>query len=143
MIVTTMNEIAGRMTGETKGMVRGTATWVRRIHKTYAGGIRALQSTGVSEFDLAMAAARESAERSMKAEAMALGADAIVGVKVEMAELSSGGFMLSMIGTAVRTVELPAAAPVLAGAANPDPKLNPEIADLAGKPSIEGSHLRH
>jgi uncharacterized protein YbjQ (UPF0145 family) len=141
MIVTTMNEIAGRVTGETKGMVRGMATWVRRIHKTYAGGIRALQSTGVSEFDLALAAARASAERGMKAEAMALGADAIIGLKVEMAELSSGGFMLSMMGTAVKTVELPAAAPVKTGKVEPD--LNPEIAYLAGKPSIEGSHLRH
>jgi uncharacterized protein YbjQ (UPF0145 family) len=136
-----MNEIAGRMTGETKGMVRGTAMWVRRISKTYAGGIRALQSTGVSEFDLALAGARESAERSMKAEAMAMGADAIIGVRLEMAELSSGGFMLSMMGTAVRTVELPAAVPALKTTVEPD--LNPEIAYLAGKPSIEGSHLRH
>jgi uncharacterized protein YbjQ (UPF0145 family) len=141
MIVTTMSEIAGRTTGETMGMVRGMATWVRRISKTYAGGIRALQSTGVSEFDLALAGARESAERGMKAEAIAMGADAIVGVKVEMFELSSGGFMLSMMGTAVKTVELPAAAPTLTGAATPDVK--PEIAYLAGKPSIEGSHLRH
>lgn len=141
MIVTTMSEIAGRMTGETKGMVRGMATWVRRIHKTYAGGIRALQSTGTSEFDLAMAAARGSAERSMKAEALALGADAIVGLKVEMIELSSGGFMLSMMGTAVKTVELPAAIPALTGQAGPD--LNPEMAYLADKPSIAGSHLRH
>ncbi len=51
MIVTTMDGIAGSITEETLGVVRGTVLWTRRIVKNSMGGIRRFQAHGLQDLD--------------------------------------------------------------------------------------------
>ena len=51
MIVTTMDGIAGRITQETMGVVRGTQLWTRRVIKSSFGGIRNFEVTGLKDLD--------------------------------------------------------------------------------------------
>ena len=89
MIVTTMDGIAGRMTQETLGVVRGTSLWTRRLIKNSFGGIRNLQVTGVAQLDQGLNQAREEANRAMFEQATAMGADSIIGVRIDVSEMSN------------------------------------------------------
>ena len=51
MKVTTLDGIAGHITEETLGVVRGTALWTRRIVKNSMGGIRQFQYHGLQDLD--------------------------------------------------------------------------------------------
>ena len=143
MIVTTMDGIAGRMTQETLGLVRGTSLWTRRVIKSSFGGIRNLQVTGLSEVDKGIKQAREEANASMLGQATAMGADSIVGVRIEVIEMSNGMFCVNATGTAVKTVVIPASVP---GFPSAPETADADVLDLAfmlARPSFEGSVLRH
>lgn len=111
MIVTTMDHVAGHTVGETLGLVRGAATWSRRVSKTYAGGIRGIEVHGLAELDQGLADSRQRAMDEAELQAKAVGATAIVGLATEVKELTAGVFMVCVSGTAVKTFRLPAAAP--------------------------------
>lgn len=143
MNVTTMDGIAGRMTQETLGMVRGTNLWSRRIIKSSFGGIRNFHATGVAEMDAGLNKAKDDANASMIEQAKALGADSIIGVKIDVTEMSNGVFCVNATGTAVKTVPLPATVPSYPAA--PEPSLGPDFdwTFLAARPAYAGSTLRH
>lgn len=149
MIVTTLDGIAGRMTQETLGVVRGTSLWTRRVMKSSFGGIRHMQVTGVKDLDAGLNEAKERAHEAMIAEARRLGADSIIGVKIDVIEMSNGVFCVSTTGTAVTTLVLPATIPTFDGAS---PAASAEADDdadfdmgflMTARPSFEGSQLRH
>ena len=143
MIVTTMDGIAGRITQETLGVVRGTSLWTRRLIKNSFGGIRNLQVTGVAQLDQGLNQAREDANRAMGEQAMAMGADSIVGVRIDVTEMSNGVFCVNATGTAVKTVIIPASVPAFPVAPETDSAENFDLAFLAVRSSFAGSTLRH
>ncbi len=148
MIVTTMDGIAGRITQETLGVVRGTALWTRRVIKTSFGGIRNVAVTGVKELDLGLNEAKEQASASMIEQARAMGANAVIGVRIDVVEMSNGVFCVNTTGTAVKTLLLPASVPSYEAAApKADSDLDFDMAfdmgHLAARPSFQGSTLRH
>ena len=143
MNVTTMDGIAGRMTQETLGVVRGTNLWSRRIIKSSFGGIRNMHATGVADMDAGLSKAREEASRSMEEQAKSLGADSIIGVKIDVSEMSNGVFCINATGTAVKTVPLPASVPSYPAAPEPDLESDFDWSFLAARPSYAGSSLRH
>jgi uncharacterized protein YbjQ (UPF0145 family) len=121
MKVTTMEMVAGRINEETLGVVRGAASWSHRIMKSTKGGLRGLQYSSVDDLDAGLQQAKERAEATLMAQARALGADAVVGMRIEMRELGSGIYGVSAVGTAVKTAPLPAATPAFQiNAANDD-----------------------
>jgi uncharacterized protein YbjQ (UPF0145 family) len=121
MKITTMETVAGRSNEETLGVVRGSALWSKRIMKYNHGGLRGLQYTTMEDMDDGLNAAKEKAEAKAKAQAKELGADSIIGLRLEVFEMSDGLFTAVATGTAVRTAILPAAMPVFnAAAANDD-----------------------
>ncbi len=120
MRVTTMETIAGRSNEETVGVVRGSALWSKRITKYNTFGLRGLQYTTMNELSEGLNAAKEEAEQKAKAQAKALGADSIVGLRLEVFEMTEGLFTAVAIGTAVRTSELPKLMPRFAPPANDD-----------------------
>ena len=143
MIVTTMDGIAGRMTQETLGVVRGTSLWTRRLIKNSFGGIRNLQVTGVAQLDQGINQAREEASKLMLDQARTMGADSIVGVRIDVIEMSNGVFCVNATGTAVKTVVIPALIPADPAAPETDDAGVFNMAFLAPRPSFEGSTLRH
>ena len=65
MIVTTMDGIAGRITQETMGVVRGTQLWTRRVIKSSFGGIRNFEVTGLKDLDAGLNEAKEQVQKAM------------------------------------------------------------------------------
>ncbi len=152
MIMTTMDGIAGHMTEETLGVVRGSAMWTRRMTKTSMGGIRHIHATTTQDLDQGLNVAKEQASAFMKQQALKLGADAVVGFKLEVTEMSNGTYCINAVGTAVKTVKLPANVPLPPPAAATDPfsvPMDEFDIDLgtalyaAARASFEGSILRH
>jgi uncharacterized protein YbjQ (UPF0145 family) len=120
MKITTMETIAGRSTEETLGVVRGSALWSKRITKYSYGGQRTLQYSSMDDMAEGLNVAREEAEKKAQAQAKFLGADAIIGMRLEVFEMSEGMFTAVATGTAVRTEPLPAAMPAFEQASNDD-----------------------
>lgn len=152
MLMTTLDGIAGHITEETLGVVRGTAMWTRRMTKTSMGGIRHVHATTINDLDQGLNMAKEQASGFVKQQAAKLGADAIVGFRIEVTEMSSGTFCISACGTAVKTAKLPASVPLPPPASSTDPfssTMDEIEVDLgvalyaAARASFEGSMLRH
>jgi uncharacterized protein YbjQ (UPF0145 family) len=147
MIVTTMDGIAGRITEETLGVVRGTTLWTRRVIKSSFGGIRNFEVTGLQQMDQGLNEAKDQAHKAMVEQAKAMGADSIVGVKIEVSEMSNGVFCVNTTGTAVKTIKLPASVPSFemspAAEKDMDFDMDFDLSYLAARPAYEGSTLRH
>jgi uncharacterized protein YbjQ (UPF0145 family) len=142
MRVTTLETVAGRMNEETLGVVRGSAFWSKRITKYNHGGLRGLQYTTVEDLAFALNDVKDQAEKQAKDQAANLGADAIVGLRLEVFELSEGMFTAVATGTAMRTSALPAATPKFAMAAANDDAF--EAMSFVQKPTPRvGSSLMH
>lgn len=145
MIVTTMDGIAGRITQETMGVVRGTHLWTRRMMKSSFGGIRHVEVTGVQEMDKGLNEAKELAHKAMLDQAKAMGADAVIGVRIDVVEMSNGVFCVNTTGTAVKTLALPVTVPSFEAAA---PLADEDEVDFGfiaalARPAFQGSQLRH
>lgn len=151
MIMTTLDGVAGHITEETLGVVRGTAMWTQRISKTSMGGIRHMHATTMQDLDQGLNVAKEQAGAFMKEQARKLGADAIVGCRIEVTEMSNGTFCINACGTAVKTAKLPENLPLPPPVAAADPfsstmdeiEVNLGVALYAARASFEGSMLRH
>jgi uncharacterized protein YbjQ (UPF0145 family) len=141
MKVTTLDGIAGRITEETLGIVRGTAQWARRYNKFSHGGIRHFHASNCQRLDEGLNEAKERAIAEMIAGARKCGGDAIVGMRLDVIEMSSGVFCVNATGTAVKTAKLPQIVPAYPGALGQDGlDLMPYV---TARPSFEGSALRH
>ncbi len=152
MIMTTLDGIAGHITEETLGVVRGTALWTQRLTKTSMGGIRHISANTSQDLDQGLNVAKEQAQSFMRDHAAKLGADAVVGFRLEMTELVNGTYCINAVGTAVKTIKLPAVVPVPPQAPANDP-FSSTMEEIEGdlgaalyaatRASFEGSTLRH
>lgn len=102
MILTTQDELADYDIVETLGMVRGNTIRARHVGKDILAGLRTLVGGEIVEYTKMLAEAREQAIDRMIADAQALGADAIVGVKFTTSPVMAGAAELLAYGTAVR-----------------------------------------
>lgn len=101
MIVVTTSDVPGRPARETLGLVRGSSIRTRHIGRDITAFLRNLVGGEVPEYTKMLAEAREQAVDRMLEEARALGADAVVGVRFETAEVMSGAAEMLCYGTAV------------------------------------------
>jgi uncharacterized protein YbjQ (UPF0145 family) len=143
MIVTTMDGVAGRITQETMGVVRGTQLWSKRVIKSSFGGIRNFQVTGMQDLDAGLAEAKDKAQRTMIGQAKAMGADSVIGVRIDVVELSNGTFCVNATGTAVKTISLPVSVPSFEAAPPAEAGMEFDLGFLAARPAFHGSILRH
>ena len=111
MKISTLESIAGRSVSETLGYIRGTAIWSRRIMKNRTVGLRALEHMTNDDIANGLAKVREDAEIALQRNAVAMGADAVIGLRIELIELGNDTFQAVAFGTAVRTDALPLALP--------------------------------
>lgn len=141
MKLTTMETVAGRINEETLGVVRGSSLWSKRITKYNNGGLRGLQYSSMTDMADGLNNAKEEAEKKAKEQARELGADSIIGLRLEVFEMSEGLFTAVATGTAVRTAALPAALPVFNAAANDD---DMEFMPFMAKPMLRAvSNMMH
>ena len=102
MIVVTSEEIAGKRILKTLGLVRGNTVRARHVGKDIMAGLRNIVGGEVHEYAKLMAESREQTLDRMVAEAHALGANAIIGVRFENSRIASGSAEMLVYGTAVK-----------------------------------------
>ena len=102
MIVSTVENIAGREVAEVIGVARGNTIRARHVGTDIVAGLRNLVGGEVSEYTKLMAEAREQAYDRMVANAHSMGADAVVAVRFSTSMVTQGAAEILAYGTAVR-----------------------------------------
>lgn len=101
MILATTEAVSGCRVVRTLGMVRGSSVRVRHIGRDIIAGLRNLAGGEVHEYTKLLAEVREQAVDRMVAEAEALGANGILAIRFQSAEVSRGAAEMMCYGTAV------------------------------------------
>lgn len=104
LIVTTTPTVEGRAAIEHLGIVAGEAIMGANIFRDIFAGIRDIVGGRSGAYEEVMQGAREEALREMADRALALGADAVIGVQINYAALGASDSMLMVgaVGTAVK-----------------------------------------
>ena len=104
MILTTTPTIEGRTIIEYKGVVFGEVIVGVNFIKDFAASIRDLIGGHSNTYEQELVDARQTAMEELKARAMAMGADAVVGIDIDYEVLGQSGGMLMVTasGTAVK-----------------------------------------
>jgi len=103
MIISTTTEIEGRPVKEYKGVVFGETIIGANIIKDFLAGIRDIIGGRSGTYEKVLTEARETSLNELAARAQQLGANAIIGVKVDYETLGANNGMLMVVasGTAV------------------------------------------
>jgi len=101
MIVATTPDVAGKRVKATLGLVRGNSIRSRHLGQDIVAVLRNLAGGEIKEYTKMLAEVREQAIDRMIEEAEALGADAVVAVRFQTAEVMSGAAEMLCYGTAV------------------------------------------
>jgi len=101
MIVATTETVAGYRVVRTLGLVRGSSVRVRHLGKDLMAGLRSLAGGEVYEYTKLLAEVREQAVDRMIADAEAMGANGVVCVRFQSAEVSRTAAEMICYGTAV------------------------------------------
>lgn len=104
MILTTTPTIEGRTIVEYKGVVFGEVIVGVNFLKDFAASIRDIIGGRSNTYENELVNARNTAMNELQARAMALGADAVVGIDIDYEVLGQSGGMLMVTasGTAVK-----------------------------------------
>ncbi len=104
MIVTTTAGIEGRKIREYLGVVSGESIIGANIVKDLFASVRDIVGGRAGAYEKSLQEARETALKEMTERAQALGADAVVGVSLDIEAFggSGGMIMVASSGTAVR-----------------------------------------
>ncbi len=104
MILTTTPTIEGRKIVEYKGVVFGEVIVGVNFIKDVAASLRDFFGGRSNTYEKELIAARDTAMNELKARAMAVGADAVVGIDIDYEVLgqNSGMMMVTASGTAVK-----------------------------------------
>ena len=104
MILTTTPTIEGRKIVEYKGVVFGEVIVGVNFIKDVAASLRDFFGGRSNTYEKELIAARDTAMNELKTRAMAVGADAVVGIDIDYEVLgqNSGMMMVTASGTAVK-----------------------------------------
>ena len=98
MLILTTNEVAGAEITESLGLVRGTTVRTRHWGHNLTAAFKGIVGGEVHEYTKVIAEAREEALDRMKAEAFALGADAVDGSRRRRHQARAGSTSFEGIG---------------------------------------------
>ena len=102
ILITTTERVGGRETVETLGLVRGATVRAKHIGTDVMAGLRNLVGGEMKGYSSLLAGAREQAIDRMRDEAVAMGANAVVGFRMETSAIMHGASEIVAYGTAVR-----------------------------------------
>lgn len=102
MILSTVDEIAGKEVVEVLGLVRGNTIRARHVGKDIMAGFKNIVGGEITDYTKMLAESREQALDRMITDARALGADAIIGIRFSTSSVMQGAAELLAYGTAVR-----------------------------------------
>jgi uncharacterized protein YbjQ (UPF0145 family) len=102
ILVVTTDSIPGREVEAVLGLVRGSTVRAKHLGSDIVASLRNLVGGEVKEYASLLAGAREQAYDRMVDEAWALGANAVVGVRMETSTIAQAASEVLFYGTAVR-----------------------------------------
>ena len=102
MIVTTGNDVAGRLISEYLGIVRGIVVRSPSISQGLLGGLKQIVGGNIESYARVCESAREDAFQRMLLHAQSRGADALIGVRYDATEFAQGVTEVLAYGTAVK-----------------------------------------
>lgn len=107
MLITTTNSIEGKKIVKYIGLVTGETIIGANIFKDIFAGIRDIVGGRSTSYEQVLREAKNTAVNEMQQYAVALGANAIIGVDLDYETVGSGGSMLMVIasGTAVELAD--------------------------------------
>ena len=105
MILASTETVAGHRVLRTLGLVRGSSVRVRHVGKDIMAALRNLAGGEVYEYTKLLAEVREQAVDRMVSEAKTLGANGILAIRFQSAEVSKGAAEMMCYGTAVELRE--------------------------------------
>ncbi len=101
ILVTTTHTVAGRRIVRTIGLVKGNTIRARHLGHELLAGLKNMVGGEISDYTKMIAECREEALDRMMAEAVANGANAVVGVRFATSEMMEHAAELLAYGTAV------------------------------------------
>ncbi|HBC46459.1 MAG TPA: hypothetical protein DEO84_09890 [candidate division Zixibacteria bacterium] len=105
MILASTDEIKGKRITEVLGLVKGNTVRARHIGQDFMAFLRNIVGGEVRNYTKLIAESREQAIDRMVAEAEALGANGVVGVRLITASIMQGSSELLAFGTAVKLAD--------------------------------------
>lgn len=102
MLITTTDSVADREVLETLGLVRGATVRAKHIGTDIMAGLRNVVGGEMKGYSSMLAGAREQAMDRMADEAKAMGANAVIGFRMETSSIMNGASEIVAYGTAVR-----------------------------------------
>jgi len=101
LVCVTTDVVPGREIERVLGLVRGNTIRTRHVGHDITAVFKSLLGGEISEYTKMMAESREQALDRMRAEAVALGADAIIGVRITTSMVMQGSSEILAYGTAI------------------------------------------
>lgn len=98
----TTETIPGREIVEVLGIARGNTVRARNVGRDITQGLRNLAGGELKAYSTLLSKARDEAIARMEEDAVGMGADAVVNVRLETSEVTQGGSEVIAYGTAVR-----------------------------------------
>lgn len=100
--ILSIETVPGREIVSALGLVKGSTVRAKHVGSDIIAGLRNIVGGEVKEYAQLLAAAREQAMDRMIAEAHALNADAVVGVRMQTSAIQNGASEVVFYGTAVK-----------------------------------------
>ncbi|MFO7617674.1 MAG: YbjQ family protein [Bacteroidales bacterium] len=104
MILTTTERIPQREVAEILGIARGSTVRARNIGKDIFAGLKNIVGGEIEEYTQLQAQSREQAMQRMIEDGRRLGADAIINIRLESAQVMNGAAEILAYGTAVKLI---------------------------------------
>ena len=104
MIVVTTEQIEGKKTAETLGLVKGSTIRARHMGRDIMAGLRTIVGGEIKEYTVMLAQAREEALQRMIEQAEKMGANAILSTRFVTSMVMSGAAEIVAYGTDVKVV---------------------------------------
>ncbi len=102
MILTTTEYVPGRETSEVLGIARGSTVRARNIGRDITAMFKNIVGGELDEYTKLQADAREQALQRMELDAVKLGADAVLNVRITTSIITQGAAEILAYGTAVK-----------------------------------------
>jgi uncharacterized protein YbjQ (UPF0145 family) len=102
LIVVTTEQIEGKKTVETLGLVKGSTIRARHVGRDIMAGLRNIVGGEIKDYTVMLAQAREEALGRMIDQAENIGANAIIGARFVTSMVMGGAAEMVAYGTAVK-----------------------------------------
>ncbi|MBN2251358.1 MAG: YbjQ family protein [Candidatus Altiarchaeota archaeon] len=102
MIITTTDYVPGSEVKEIRGIAKGSTIQAKHLGRDIMAGLKNLVGGELGEYTGMLNEARDQAMERMIKDAEGLGADAVINIRLETAEIMQGAAEVMAYGTAVK-----------------------------------------